>query len=103
MELEFAQEQALLLDLAFLGYTTEEAQLCLPVKKSPKGELTDFDKMYNRLLASLRVSVKHTVAGVKRIRITKEKIRLHGDQVRDKVMLIACGLHNLRIDYRKLS
>lgn len=103
MELEFAQEQALLLDLGFLGYKTEEAQLCLPVKKPPKGVLTDFDRMYNRLLASLRVSVEHTVAGVKRIRITKEKIRLQGDQVRDKVMLIACGLHNLRRNYRKLS
>lgn len=103
MELEFGQDQALLLDLGFLGYKAEETQLCLPVKKPRKAELTDFDRMYNQLLASLRVSIEHTVAGVKRIRVTKEKIRLHGEQVRDKVMLIACALHNLRIDYRKIS
>lgn len=102
-ELVFGQGQGLLLDLGFQGYSAQGAQPCLPVKKPPKGELSELDKMYNRLLASLRVSIEHVMASVKRIRIVKEKIRLHSDQVRDSVMLIAAGLHNLRIDHRKLS
>lgn len=102
-ELEFEPGQGLLLDLGFQGYSAPGAGPCLPVKKPPKGELTELDKMYNRLLASLRVSVEHVIASVKRVRIVKDKIRLHSDQVRDRVMLIACGLHNLRVDHRKLS
>lgn len=103
MELDFGQGRALLLDLGFVGYEPQGVQVCLPVKKPRKGELSGFDKMYNQLLASLRVKVEHVMAGVKRIRIVKDKIRLHGQQVRDRVMLIACGLHNLRIACRNLS
>ncbi|MGV3589346.1 MAG: transposase family protein [Adhaeribacter sp.] len=103
MELQFLPEQCLLLDLGFVGYEPEGAQKLLPVKKPPLGELTAVDKGYNRLLASVRVKVEHVMAGVKRIRIVKDKIRLHGEQIRDLVMLIACGLHNLRIAHRNLS
>jgi hypothetical protein len=103
MELEFLPEQCLLLDLGFLGYEPEGAQTLLPVKKLTHRELLETDKTYNRLLASIRVKVEHVIAGVKRIRIVKDKIRLHGEHLRDKVMLIACGLHNLRIAHRNLS
>lgn len=103
MELVFLPEQSLLLDLGFLGYQPEGAKTILPFKKPYQGKLSEYDKLYNRLLASLRVKVEHVIAGVKRIRIVKEKIRLQGDLLRDKVMLIACGLHNLRIAHRNLS
>ncbi|WP_158453766.1 hypothetical protein [Pontibacter korlensis] len=56
--------------------------------------------MYNRLVASLRVCAGHMEAGVKGSRITKEKIRLHG-QLRNSVMLFDFDLHNLMTDYRK--
>lgn len=103
MELEFLPQQCLLLDLGFIGYEPQGAHKLLPVKKPHQGELSEGDKLYNRLLASVRVKVEHVMAGVKRIRIVKDKIRLHGDLIRDKVMLIACGLHNLRIAHRNLS
>lgn len=103
MELEFLPEQCLLLDLGFMGYEPEGAQTLLPIKKPYKGERSAADKLYNRLLASVRVKVEHVMAGVKRIKIVKDKIRLHGELIRDKVMLIACGLHNLRIAHRNLS
>ena len=102
-ELAFCPGQGLLLDLGFVGYQPEGAQVCLPVKRARNRELTDYDKLYNRLLASLRVKVEHVVAGVKRVRVAKDKARLHGGQIRDKIMSVACGLHNLRVDYRKLS
>jgi hypothetical protein len=103
MELAFLPQQCLLLDLGFLGYEPEGAQTLLPVKKTRQGRLSDLDKGYNQLLASVRVKVEHVIAGVKRIRIVKDKIRLHGELIRDKIMLIACGLHNLRIAHRNLS
>jgi hypothetical protein len=103
MELEFLPQQSLLLDLGFIGYEPEGAQTLLPIKKLRHRELAEVDKCYNRLLASVRVKVEHVMAGVKRIRIVKDKIRLHGELIRDSVMLIACGLHNLRIAHRNLS
>jgi hypothetical protein len=59
-------------------------------------------KAYNKLLASISVSVENVMAGVKRLSVVKDKIRLKRNQIRDQVMLIACGLHNLRIARRKL-
>lgn len=103
MELSFCSQQGLLLDSGFQGYDPEGIQLCLPVKKPRKKELSEFDKMYNRLLASLRVKAEHAIGEVKRCRIVKDKIRLGKDNVKDAVMLIACGLQNLRISYRNLS
>lgn len=102
MELAFLPGQSLLLDLGFRGYQPKGAQTILPVKKPPHGELSKLDKLYNRLLASVRVRVEHVIAGVKRIRTVKDKIRLHSP-LRDLVMLIACGLHNLRMAHRNLS
>lgn len=103
MELTFLPEQSLLLDLGFVGYQPEGARTILPFKKPYQGELSEHDKLYNRLLASVRVRGEHVMAGGKRIRIVKEKIRLPNQQLRDVVMLIACGLHNLRMARRNLS
>jgi hypothetical protein len=103
MELVFEPDQGLLLDSGFQGYKPDQAQVCLPVKKPMNGQLTDYDKMYNKLLATLRVKVEHVMAGIKRLKIVKDTIRLKNEQVRDKVMLIAVALHNLRIAYRNLS
>jgi hypothetical protein len=103
LELEFVTGQHLLVDLGFLGYQQKNAQVFMPVKKPLKGELPDCQKAYNKLLSSIRVSVEHKMAGVKSLRIVKDIIRLKKNQIRDKVMNIACGLHNLRIAYRNLS
>jgi hypothetical protein len=100
MELTFLPEQCLLLDLGFMGYEPEGTQTLLPVKKPYPRELSAMDKLYNRLLASVRVKVEHVMAGVKRIRLVKDKFRLQGEQTRDAVMLIACGLHNLRVAHK---
>jgi hypothetical protein len=103
MEVEFLRQQYLLLDLGFVGYEPEGVQTMLPVKKPRLGELATIDKLYNQLQASVRVKVEHVMAGLKRIRIVKNKIRFYGEQIRDSIMLIACGLHNLRIAHRNLS
>jgi hypothetical protein len=59
------------------------------------------DKVLNRIFSSARVVVEHTIAGVKRCRIVKDVLRLTKEGISDCVMEIACGLHNLRICFRK--
>jgi hypothetical protein len=67
MELAFWPEQYLLLDLGFIGYEPEGAHTLLPIKKQRQAVLPAMDKLYNRLLASIRVRIEHVMAGVKRI------------------------------------
>lgn len=45
-------------------------------------------------MSKIRVKVEHAFSGVKRSRIVK-------DDFSDLVMVVAYGLHNLRVDHRK--
>jgi len=45
--------------------------------------------------------VEHALAGVKRSRIVKDSLRNTKEGLSDLVMVVACGLHNLRMRYRK--
>ena len=58
------------------------------------------DKFFNHLISSARVVVENVLAGVKRCRIVKEVLRLTTVGLSDRVMEIACGLHNLRVSCR---
>lgn len=90
------QGHSLWVDLGFLGIQAEGLQVFMPDKK-PKGkQLSDFQKGLNTLIASIRVKVEHAIAGVKRLKIIRNQIRLHGWHNRDRMMNLACGLHNLR-------
>lgn len=41
------------------------------------------------------------IAGIKRCRIVKDILRLTKAGVSDRVMEVACGLHNLRVTCRR--
>ncbi|MGE0682316.1 MAG: transposase family protein [Candidatus Binatia bacterium] len=74
----------------------------MPAEKKPrKGALTAAEKRTNRKISRLRVRVEHALAGVKRCRSVKEVLRNTKAGVADLLMVIACGLHNLRVHYRK--
>lgn len=72
-------------------------------KKPRKGELTADEKQRNRELSRTRVRVEHAIAGIKRSRSVKEVLRNTKDDFSDMAMTVACGLHNLRVDYRTQS
>src|SRR5262249_24303603 len=73
-----------------------------PAEKKPrKGELTAGEKRTNRQISRLRVRVEHALAGVKRCRSVKEVLRNTKAGLADLGMVIACGLHNLRVHHRK--
>ena len=58
------------------------------------------ERLLNGLFSSMRVVVEHVIAGVKRCRIVKDVLRLTKADISDRVMEIACGLHNLRVSCR---
>ena len=58
------------------------------------------ERLLNRIFSSARVVVEHAIAGVKRCRIVKDVLRLTKAGISDRVMEIACGLHNLRVSCR---
>lgn len=92
--------QNLLMDLGFLGAEKGRLDVILPFKKPKNGTLNKVQKQLNQALGSLRVKVEHAFAGVKRLKIIRNKIRLKGYDRRDLVMQIAVGLHNLRVTLR---
>lgn len=54
----------------------------------------------NGLIASWRIGIEHTLAGVKRCRSVKDVCRNTKPDVSDLLMVIACGLHNWRVHHR---
>ena len=99
-ELDYPANATLDKDTGFQGYEPDGVLTRQP-KKKPKGkELSASDRMLNRIFSRGRVVVEHVIAGVKRCRIVKEVLRLTMEGISDRVMEIACGLHNLRVSCR---
>jgi DDE superfamily endonuclease/Helix-turn-helix of DDE superfamily endonuclease len=87
-------------DSGFQGYEPAGVHTCQPKKKPRGGELSVAEQVLNVVFASARVVVENVLAGVKRCRIVKEALRLTRAGISDRVMEIACGLHNLRMSFR---
>jgi len=83
-------------DLGFVGYILAGGIHTRPFKKPNGGELTADQKAINQAISKRRILVEHVISGIKRCRIVKDTIRIWKDGVRDLVMAICCGLHNLR-------
>lgn len=101
--LEFPEATDLYQDSGFQGFHPEGVNVHQPKKKPKGGELTEEEKETNSIISSIRVSVEHVIAGVKRCRIVKDVFRNTKDKYDNLVMEIACGLHNLRTEHRILS
>jgi len=93
-------ESTLYQDRGFQGFTVPHASIRQPMKKPRSGTLTFDQKAENRRITSEKIRIEHTIGRVKRCRIIKDRIRSWKDGIRDMVMLIACGLHNLRLRHR---
>lgn len=84
-------------DLGLVGHAPAGGLVERPHKKPPKQELTFAQRLYNQLLSPLRVVIEHAHSGIKRLRMVQDTLRLRGEWRRDTVMVVACGLHNLRV------
>ena len=83
-------------DMGFIGHNPEGIIIEVPFKKSKNKELSFAQSLYNKLLSQTRIVIEHANSGVKRLRIVKDTVRLHGFQTRDKIIVVACALHNFR-------
>lgn len=63
--------------------------------------MTRAEKRRNRKIARVRVRVEHALSGVKRARIVKDVLRNTKLGFSEIIIVIACGLHNLRVQFRK--
>ena len=96
--IELPQGSSLKQDLGFMGHHPEGVIVEMPFKKPRNKELAFSQKLYNQILAGTRIVVEHANSGLKRLRMVKDQIRLHSSDLRDRVMEVACGLHNLRVN-----
>ena len=87
-------------DSGFQGFTLPGVNIVQPKKKPKGGELTVEEKEYNQTISSIRARVEHAIAGIKRWRIVKDKLRNYKKGFSDLVMEICCGLHNFRLNFR---
>lgn len=88
----YGEDQVFLGDKAYVG----DEQIKTPTKKPKGGELSELQKLKNKVLSSQRIIVEHVIRRVKTFRIASERFRLnpacHGE-----VIHVVCALVRLRI------
>lgn len=99
-ELHFPPLATLEQDTGFQGFGPTHVLVLQPKKKPRNGELTVGEQFVNRCISAGRIVAEHVIAGVKRCRIVKDVLRNSKSDFDDLVMLLACGLHNLRTAHR---
>lgn len=62
--------------------------------------MTEETKATNKVISKARIPIEHIIGSVKINRIVKDTFRGLNKCRRDLVMIIACGLHNLRNKHR---
>ena len=92
----------ILADLGFQGMESGYLNAILPFKKPKNKELTSPARAMNTFISQLRVTIEHAFAGVKRLKSIRNKIRLRTLEIRHKLIMIAMGLHNLKLDFHPL-
>ena len=88
------------LDLGFLGFAKDYVcrKVFIPIKK-PKGkELTDEQREINTKQASERITVEHSIGGLKRYRILEDRLRLHNLNLYNDVLGVCAGLWNFSLN-----
>jgi len=87
-------------DTGFQGYEPPKVRTYQPKKKPPNGELTAAEKASNQAISRKRVRIEHSIGGAKVFHIARDVFRNRRDAYIDLSFETACGLHNLRCDYR---
>ena len=87
-------------DRGFAGYEQNHADVRTPERRPNHGKTLKRNRPFNKRLARKRIVVEHAIAGVKRSHIIADILRTRKPDFPDKAMLIACALHNFRVDSR---
>lgn len=99
--IQFPVGSTLTKDLGFQAYAPAGVHSMQPHKKKRGRALRLYEVLSNRLIASARILIEHVLARIKRCRIVKDIFRNTKAGLSDVVMELACGLHNLRTEFRQ--
>ena len=67
-------------------------------KKKPQGrELDAVDRFINTEKSRIRIRVEHAIGGVKRLAAVAQPYRNHTPNMKDQLMVVACGLWNFHL------
>jgi hypothetical protein len=90
----------LLKDTGFQGFEPENVCPYHPKKTPSNHERSAAENVENQMMSSIRILVEPVLAGVKRCRMVHDVLRHTKAHFDDRVMEIACGLHNFRTRLR---
>jgi hypothetical protein len=96
----FPARSKLYKDTGFQGYEPPKVRTYQPKKKPRNGELTAEEKAANQAISRKRVRIEHSIGGAKVFHIARDVFRNRRSEYVDLSFETACGLHNLRCDYR---
>jgi hypothetical protein len=88
-----------MMDKGYVGVDKHypDVPLVLPYKKPRGGELSDFQKDYNRRVAKDRIVVEHTIAQVNRFTVLRQVFRGKQRERHSKVISVVAKLVNERL------
>jgi len=91
------KDVAVYTDTAFVGEQQTHPYLFLP-KKKPKGRnLTEDEKLTNKIISSYRVIAEHAIGGMKRYQAVTQVYRNRRKYFDDTLILLAAGLWNYHL------
>ena len=96
-QVTFLKATMVMMDLGYKGLASDSAQIIMPYKRKKNQTLDAKQEQWNSWVSKIRVKVEHIIASIKIFRKVKEKFRGRLFVREDRVMLIACGLHNLKL------
>lgn len=102
-EKNYFKELELDLDLGFQGVESdyEAKKINIPYKKkrNKKGEnndLTEEQKEYNKMVASERIDIEHSIGQMKNCRIIHQVVRIKDKELLDEIILLTGAIANFK-------
>lgn len=86
-------------DLGYLGIEKDYKCGCvtIPKKNSKKYKLSEEDKISNKQKAKDRITVEHSICGLKRYKILENRLRIHDFYLYDIILETSAALWNFYI------
>jgi hypothetical protein len=106
-EVEWFADLHIRVDLGYLGIKSDYLgdQIDIPTKKprkshkNPNPQLSDTQKVANKVLSQVRVFIEHAIGGMKRYNILVHTFRNRIEHFEDDVIGVCAGLWNLVLSY----
>lgn len=93
---DWFKNHSIYVDLGYLGI--DKSYQCqsirIPHKKPKGGELSNIQKTENQNFSRERVTVEHSIGGMKRYRVLSNRLRMHDLNAYDRKLEVCAGLWN---------